>query len=55
MDIDALSDDDTSLVAKFVQDVKDTLTGNKPIDAAGTTAPDYYSDTNITWENRRNQ
>ncbi len=55
MDIDAVADDNTNLFTKFVQDIGDTLTGNKPIDAAGTTAPDYYHDTDITWKNRRNQ
>ena len=55
MSIDALADDDTTLFSKFVQDIKDTLTGNKPIDAAGTEAPDYYKDTDITWKTRRNQ
>jgi hypothetical protein len=55
MDIDALEDDDSSLFAKFVQDIKDTLTGNKSINAAGTVAPDYYNEGEVTWENRRNQ
>lgn len=55
MSINALAEDDTTLFTKFVQDVKDTLTGNKPIAASGTDAPDYYKDTNITWKNRRNQ
>ena len=34
MKIDADYKDETSLLAKFVQDIKDTLTGNKPINAA---------------------
>lgn len=55
MDIDAIADDNTSLLAKFVRDIKDTLTDDKPIDAAGTVAPDYYQNTDITWKNRRNQ
>lgn len=55
MDIDAISDDNTTLLAKFVRDIKDTLTGDRPIDAAGTTAPDYYQNTEITWKTRRNQ
>ena len=57
MNIDSDYDDDTSLVWKFVTDIKDTLTGNKPIDAAGNEAPNdsYYSDRNITWKNRRNK
>jgi hypothetical protein len=55
MDIDALEDDDSNLFTKFVQDIKDTLTGNKSINAAGTVAPDYYNEGEVTWENRRNQ
>ena len=55
MTIDALGDDDTGLFAKFIQDIKDTLTGDKPISAAGNEAPDYYNEGEVTWENRRNQ
>ena len=55
MNIDALADDDTNLFVKFIQDIKDTLTGNKPIDAWGTVAPDYYQGGELTWKNRRNQ
>ena len=57
MKIDADYKDETSLLAKFVQDIKDTLTGNKPINAAGNDAPNdsYYTDKEITWKNRRNQ
>lgn len=57
MSIDADYDDDTSLVWKFLKDIKDTLTGNKPINAAGNEAPNdsYYSDGEITWDNRRNK
>lgn len=57
MHIDADTDDNTSLLWKFVKDIKDTLTGDKPINAAGNEAPNdsYYSDREITWENRRNQ
>lgn len=57
MHIDADYDDDTSLVWKFITDIKDTLTDNKPIDAAGNEAPNdsYYSDREITWETRRNK
>jgi hypothetical protein len=55
MNIDSLEDDDTSLLAKFVQDIKDTLTGNKAISASGTDAPDYYIEGDVNWENRRNQ
>ena len=57
MYIDSDADDNTSLVWKFVKDIKDTLTGDKPINAAGNEAPNdsYYSDKEITWENRRNK
>lgn len=57
MKIDADYKDETSLFAKFVQDIKDTLTGNKPINAAGNDAPNdsYYTDKEITWKNRRNK
>lgn len=57
MHIDADYDDDTSLLWKFVTDIKDTLTGNKPINAAGNDAPNgsYYGDREVTWDTRRNQ
>ena len=55
MTIDAIGDDDTGLLAKFIQDLKDTLTGDKPISAAGNEAPNYYNEGEVTWKNRRNQ
>jgi hypothetical protein len=55
MTINSLSDDNTSLLAKLVQDIKDTLTGDKPISAAGEEAPDYYSAGDVTWDTRRNK
>lgn len=57
MHIDSDTDDNTSLIWKFVKDIKDTLSGDKPINAAGNEAPNdsYYSDRDITWENRRNK
>ena len=55
MTIDAIGDDGTSLLMKFVQDIIDTLTNNKGIGAAGTDAPDYYHEGEVTWDNRRNQ
>lgn len=57
MHIDADADDNTSLIWKFVTDIKDTLTGDKPINAAGNEAPNdsYYSDREITWKTRRNK
>ena len=57
MRIDADYDDETSLLWKFLTDIKDTLTGDKPINAAGNDAPNdsYYSDKQVTWDTRRNQ
>ena len=40
---------------ELVEDIVDTLTGDKPIGAAGTEAPNYYHQGEITWKNRRNQ
>ena len=55
MTIDAVDHQDTNLFVKFIQDIKDTLTGDKPIGAAGNDAPSYYNSGEVTWENRRNQ
>ncbi len=57
MDIKGDYDDDTNLLWKFVKDIQDTLTGDKPINAAGNDAPNgsYYPDREITWSTRRNQ
>lgn len=55
MTIDAVDNNDQGLFFKFVQDIKDTLTGDKPISASGTDAPSYYDSGEVTWENRRNQ
>ena len=57
MHIDTDFDDNTSLLWKFVQDIKDTLTKDKPINAAGNEAPNdsYYTDKKITWKKRRNK
>ena len=57
MKIDADYKDETSLLAKFVQDIKDTLNGDKPINAAGNEAPNdsYYTDKEVTWKTRRNK
>ena len=57
MSIDADYDDDTSLLWKYVKDIKDTLVQDKPISAAGNEAPNgsYYSDRKITWDTRRNK
>lgn len=55
MNIDAISEDDSSLLVKFIQDIADALKGNRAIKAAGTDAPNYYHGGEVTWENRRNQ
>jgi len=55
MTIDAMDHNDSSLFVKFIQDIKDTLTEDKPISAAGNDAPSYYQSGDVTWENRRNQ
>lgn len=54
MRIDSDDDDETSLLWKFIQDIRDTLTGNKPISAAGTDAPDYYQNGDVNYYTRRN-
>lgn len=58
MDIVGDYEDNTSLLWKFVEDIKDTLTNDKPINAAGTqspTNPNYVGDREVTWATRRNQ
>ena len=55
MNLDAMEDSNTPLVVKYVQDLKDTFTGKKGIWSSGESAPDYYNDGDITWENRKNQ
>ena len=47
----------SEVATEFVKDIKDTLTGDKPIDAAGNEAPNgsYYPDREITWSTRRNK
>lgn len=57
MHIDTDFEDDTSLLWKFVTDIKDTITKDKPIGAAGNEAPNdsYYTDKEVTWKNRRNK
>lgn len=51
------SDDDNndSLLIKYIQDIWDTLTDNKPISAAGNDAPNYYKSGDVNWFTRRNQ
>ena len=54
MHIEADDDNQDSLLVKYVQDIWDTLTGNKPISAAGNDAPNYYKGGEVNWYNRRN-
>jgi hypothetical protein len=55
MNIDSGYEDNSNLFVKFINDIKDTFFGDKPISASGNDAPDYYKDTEITWDNRRNK
>ena len=56
MDINADNEDNTSLFVKFVQDIIDTITGNRPIyGSSDSNVPNYYLENDITWDNRRNQ
>ena len=55
MRIDSDDDNQDHLLVKFMKDIMDTLTGNRPISAAGNDAPDYYQGGHVTWNNRRNQ
>ncbi|MCQ2553540.1 MAG: hypothetical protein MJ150_04480 [Clostridia bacterium] len=54
MRVASYNDEDSTLFQKYVRDLIDTITGNKPISAAGNDAPDLTYD-NVTWETRRNQ
>ncbi len=56
MNIDAIEDSDTGLLAKMIKDIKDRIRGNTSIGVGGAdSGPDYYKDSEITWETRRNQ
>lgn len=58
MEINSDYEDKTSLLWKFVTDIKDTLFKEKPINAAGNespTNPNYVGDREVTWSTRRNQ
>jgi len=55
MNIAAADDDDTTLLQKFIRDIKETLTGENPIGAAGTESPDYYDVKSVNWYTRKNQ
>lgn len=55
MNIDALEESNKGLVAKLIEDIKDTVTGNKPIGASGQgEGPNYYKG-NLTYKNRLNK
>ncbi len=55
MKIVASNEVDTTLLQKYIQDIKDTLTGDKPINPAGTISPDFQKYEKVTWFTRRNQ
>jgi len=55
MKIAAATEDDSTLLDKFIADIQDTLTGNRPIGAAGTESPDYYQQEDINWYTRTNK
>ena len=55
MKIAAASDDDSTLLEKFIQDIIDTVNDDKPISAAGTESPDFQKYSDVTWYTRRNQ
>ncbi len=54
MNIAAADNNETTLLAKFIQDIKDSISGDRPIGAAGTEAPDYFKYQNVNWYTRRN-
>jgi hypothetical protein len=56
MNIDADISDESSLLVKFVRDVRDFLTGNQSIGSSSSDdVPDYYKNNEVTWYTRRNQ
>ncbi len=56
MDIESDAvEEETTLTRKFLDDIRAAVTGEDPIEAAGTDAPEYYLNNKITWRNRRNQ
>ena len=55
MNLDAVGDNKDSLFVKYIKDIRDALTNDNSINAAGNEAPNYYHEGEITWENRRNQ
>lgn len=57
MDIKADDSEETSLLQKFVRDIRDTLSGSKPISASGNESPDAYGawGEGLTWDTRLNR
>ncbi|MCQ2561788.1 MAG: hypothetical protein MJ186_07060 [Clostridia bacterium] len=55
MKIEAYNEDETTLLWKYISDIIDTITGDKPISAAGTESPDFQKYETVTWDTRRNQ
>ncbi len=55
MKIAASSEEEKSLLQMYIEDLIDTITGDKPINPAGTESPDFQSYDNVTWETRRNR
>ena len=55
MNIAAADNNNTSLISKYIQDIKDSLSGDKSIGAAGTEAPDYFKYQDVNWYTRRNR
>ncbi|MBQ6755912.1 MAG: hypothetical protein IJP43_03040 [Oscillospiraceae bacterium] len=56
MDISAANDENEPLITYYLQDIVDSLvTGDKPINPAGTDSPDFDEYSNVTWQTRHNQ
>ncbi len=55
MKLDAATEDDSSLLDKFIGDLMDTISGDNAIGAAGTESPDYSENKDINWFTRINK
>ncbi len=55
MKIAAANEEDSTLLQKWIQDIADTIRGDKPINTAGTESPDFQKYQNVTYDTRRNQ
>lgn len=54
--IDSDAANETSLLVKFIQDLIDVFTGDKPIfGSSDSDVPSYYNDQEVTWDTRRNR